>query len=482
VGQDALWQTQDDAGWRALGTGKYAEAEKQFNAAMATARRFRAPDIRYAMSAAGCGNVYHLQGRLVAAERFYEHAMATAEKAVGATDRGVAAILDKLAAVCHAQLEYGKAEPLFRRALEIRETTLSSRHPLTLASMTALGSHLADRGLFDQAHPFFVRAETGYRGLLGDAHPLTASALCNLAHLYQRQGAFKEADDYFHQSLAVWDASPRPKHADMAICLQGLGLLYAAQGKGEQAEPLLQRALAIREGESGADHAEVAETLHVLAQLRRAQENSAEAESLFQRSLAVYEKTLGEKAPKLAYISQDYADMLEEEDRAQEAHSLRVRYALPLYYRSLDSFTAGHGAAGDDAAEFLKLAGWSHPKSAYAALIGYFGYGYAGRPSEARALLEEAIRYLDRNTWPFPVLLYLNRELPGDRLLAMATDNIRQMVVQTFFGIMLSQRGQQEAALAHLEWVQKNADPQYREYGMAIACIDRIRLSKQEPR
>jgi Tfp pilus assembly protein PilF len=346
--------------------------------------------------------------------------------------------------------------------------------------MTALGSHLADRGLFDQAHPFFARAETGYRGLLGDNHPLTAAALCNLALMYQRQGALVEAESYFNQSLAAWDASRRPEHADLAICLQGWGKLCLAQGKPEQAEPLLERALAIRVERLGPEHAEVAEALHTLAQLRRLQKSHAEAESHFQRSLAVYEKSLGQNAPKLADVSQEYAAMLEEANRPGEAHSLRVRYALPLYYRSLDRLTAGQGTAGDDAAEFLKLAGWSHPKAVHAALAGYFGYGYSGRQSEARALLEDAIRYLDRNAWPYPVLLYLNRELPGDRLLAMATDNTRKAVVQTYFGIMLSQRGQQDAALQYLEWVQKNADPQYREYGIAIACIDRIQLSRQQ--
>ena len=40
--QNALWQTQNNAGWHASETGDYAEAAKQFDAAVRTAQRFPA--------------------------------------------------------------------------------------------------------------------------------------------------------------------------------------------------------------------------------------------------------------------------------------------------------------------------------------------------------------------------------------------------------------------------------------------------------
>ena len=58
--------------------------------------------MRLAISLSGLANVYQTQGRYAEAEPLYNRSVAIAEKAMGSNNRAVAAILDKLAAVCHA--------------------------------------------------------------------------------------------------------------------------------------------------------------------------------------------------------------------------------------------------------------------------------------------------------------------------------------------------------------------------------------------
>lgn len=479
-GQNALWQTQNNAGWHALEVGNYSEAAKEFDAAVRTAQSFPAPDMRHAMSLAGRAAVYRSQGDLRSAQGLDDQALAIAEKVVGAEDRGVAAILDKLASVYQQRRQYAKAEPLFARALAIREKLLGSDHPLVAASLTSLASCYGDRGQYSKATPLFDRALSVYREKFGDDDPLVAAGLYNLAVVYQKQSNFKEAETYFQRSLAAWENSRITNHEDFAACLLGLAEIHASQDAPAKAEPLLKRTLAIQEAQPGADRATTAKTLYLLAQSCRRQERLPEAEGLFKRSLTTYENAVGGERAGWCEVVESYAAMLNESGRGDEAQKMQTRYASAFLYRAWDRLTAGQGAAGDAAKTFVALKGWSDPTSAAAALVGYFGYRYAGRDVEARELLDEAASNADRNVWPYPVVSYLKQDIPGDRLLALARDNEKMVLVQTFFGLSLSQRGDAAGAMAHLNWVQTHADDNTTlEYRVAVAEIDRIQAPSQ---
>jgi len=73
----------------------------------------------------------HAQGRYGAAEPLYERALALREQALGADHPDTAASLNNLAGCYHAQGRYAAAEPLYQRALAIRERVLGADHPDT---------------------------------------------------------------------------------------------------------------------------------------------------------------------------------------------------------------------------------------------------------------------------------------------------------------------------------------------------------------
>ena len=480
--QEALWQTHNSAGWKALKVREFAEAQKQFNLAIRQTEQFAPGDIRQAISLTGLAASYQAQGELPQAEALYEGALAIAEKAMGPEDDGVAAILDKLAAVCHAQRQYAKAEPLYKRALAIREKQLDEKHPLIAINLNELASHYADRALYEQSLPLFQRAMKTFLETQGDAHPLTAAAFQNIALLHEKRGDLTEADEFFRAAFATWERAGGAEYPGTAICLHGLARLHASRGEHAKAVPLLEQALTIRQARLGEEHPLVAETLHALAQSQQLQEKLAEAESLYQRSLGVYEKALGANHSQLAEVTHNYATLLEKSERSDEARTVRERHAGAFYARAKERFVAGDGAAGDDAATFLDSRGWSHPDSLQAALIGYFGYRFAGRDDEAEQMLEKAASQADRNIWPYPVISHLKKELPAERLYSLARDDARMSLAQICFGLRLSQSGDHDGALSHLRWVREHAEPQTVEYGMATAEIDRIQLQQQAPK
>jgi tetratricopeptide (TPR) repeat protein len=69
------------------------------------------------------------QGRYADAEPLYGRALAIREKALGSDHPNVAQSLDRLAVLYHNQRRYADAEPLYKRALAIREKALGSDHP-----------------------------------------------------------------------------------------------------------------------------------------------------------------------------------------------------------------------------------------------------------------------------------------------------------------------------------------------------------------
>ena len=236
-----VWERYMAAGEEAREHGNYPEAEKQFAAAVEDAQGFGPDDPRVAASLSGLAYVYQDRSR------------------------------------------YGEAEPLYKRALAIREKAL------------------------------------------GPEHPVVASSLFNLAGLYKAQGRYAEAEPLYKRALAIFEKALGPEHPHVAKGLRGLAILLDAQGNYAEAESLFKRALAIREKALGPDHPFVASSLNDLAGLYKAQGRYAEAEPLYERALAIWENVLGPEHPNVATSLENYAALLRKTGRSAEASRMEAR-------------------------------------------------------------------------------------------------------------------------------------------------------------
>lgn len=120
------------AGVKAYRSGKYAEAEKQFVAALKEADEFEEQDPRLATNLNNLNNlagIYRVQAKYAEAEALYRRALAIAENAVGPDHPAVAAGLNNLALLYDDRAKYAEADPLYQRALAIREKALGPEHP-----------------------------------------------------------------------------------------------------------------------------------------------------------------------------------------------------------------------------------------------------------------------------------------------------------------------------------------------------------------
>ena len=97
-----------------------------------------------------------------------------------------------------------------------------------------------DQGQRRQAEPLYERALAIREKALGPNHPDVAESLNNLAVLYRDKGQQPQAEALHKRALAIREKAFGPDHPDVATSLNNLAVLYFFQGHYQQSEPLWQ--------------------------------------------------------------------------------------------------------------------------------------------------------------------------------------------------------------------------------------------------
>ncbi|HYU73369.1 MAG TPA: FxSxx-COOH system tetratricopeptide repeat protein [Ktedonobacteraceae bacterium] len=236
-----------------------------------------------------------------------------------------ASLLHRAASYLNEHARNTEAEPLFKRALMIREQVPGPDHPSTSATLNNLANLYRDQGRYEEAEPLYKRSLMIGEQALPANHPGTATTLDNLANLYYDQGRYEEAEPLYKRALMIKEQALPANHPNTGISLNNLGNLYQGQGCYEEAESLFKQALMIKEQALPPNHPEKATTLYSLAYLYHAQGHYQEAEPLYKRALAIREQVLPANHPWTADLLEDYASLLQRTRRPQEAAQLRAR-------------------------------------------------------------------------------------------------------------------------------------------------------------
>jgi len=263
------------------------------------------------------------------AEPLYLRALRIREQRVGETHPQVAIALNGLAQLYYEQGKYTQAEPLRQRALRILEQQVVGEmdpHQMVIA-LNGLAFVYAEQGKYAQAELLSQQALRIWEQQGEETHLQKAYLLHGLAFVYAEQGKYAQAEPLYQQALRIREQQLGPEHLRMAYSLNNLAFVYAEQGKYAQAELLYQRALRIREQRLGPEHLKVAIVLNGLAQLYYEQGKYTEAELLYQRALRIWEQQGGETHPQAAIALNGLANLYTQQGRYEEAE--------PLYQRAL---------------------------------------------------------------------------------------------------------------------------------------------------
>jgi len=233
-----------------------------------------------------------------------------------------ARLLDRTASYLMERAQYAEAEPLFERALAIRENPklFGPSHAYTAASINNLALLYHYRGRNAESEALYRRALAIWED---GKNPIayTATSLENLASLYRHTGRYPEAEPLLQRALTICERldSRGPETAD---CLDQLALLFFDQQRYREAEPLCRRALEIREKRLEPDHPDLASSFNNLGMLLHNQELFDQAEPLFKCALGIREKALGPGHPATVNCRTNYARLLLQTGREAEALKL----------------------------------------------------------------------------------------------------------------------------------------------------------------
>jgi tetratricopeptide (TPR) repeat protein len=98
----------------------------------------------------------------------------------------VAASLTHLAAIRREEHQYGEAESLLQRALNLDEKALGPEHSEVFETLSNLGSAYYLEGRYQDAEPIFLRALKVGEQSLGPAHPDVITTLADYAALLRK--------------------------------------------------------------------------------------------------------------------------------------------------------------------------------------------------------------------------------------------------------------------------------------------------------
>ncbi len=176
-------------------------------------------------------------------------------------------------------------QQLYQRSLAISE------HPDIATDLSTLASLYYALGQHDGAQPLYERALAIREKALGPGQPDVTTSLDNLAVLYYAQGRYAEAEPLYQRALAIRERALGAEHADVTTSLSNLAVLYYAQGRYAEAEPLYQRALANSEKALGPEHPAVASSLVNYAGLLWRTGREDEADAIEARAKTILAKT-----------------------------------------------------------------------------------------------------------------------------------------------------------------------------------------------
>jgi tetratricopeptide (TPR) repeat protein len=238
------------------------------------------------------------------------------------TDPDVVQNLNKLALLCYSQGWYAEAEPLYQKALELRQRLLGEEHPAVAQSLNNLANLYYSQERYAQAEPLYQQALELKKRLLGEEHPDIATSLNNLALLYYSQERYAEAESLYVQTLELRKRLLGEEHPDVAQSLSNLANLYYSQERYAEAEPLYLQALELKKHLLGEEHPDIAQSLNNLAALYYFQAQYAKAEPLYLQALDLEKRCLGEEHPAVAQSLNNLANLYKFQGRYAKAEPL----------------------------------------------------------------------------------------------------------------------------------------------------------------
>ena len=224
------------------------------------------------------GVIFELQGKVTAAERYYQDSLTMHERLNStADDETEGETLRDFATLLTFTDRPAEARELLDKALEkFRQLYGGDEHADVATIFTALGNLERSERNFEVARGHYERALQIHQRVLPAKHPFIMTDMRNLAGLMHAAGDSDEAEQLLRQAIAL-QQQVLDQHPHLAETLHDLGWLLNDQGRFDEAEEAFQKALSIGRLSLSEDHPQIRNYLTALAILYGADGRQEEA-------------------------------------------------------------------------------------------------------------------------------------------------------------------------------------------------------------
>lgn len=367
------------------------------------------PDVQAAVMHS-LGEVHYGLGHYEKAEPLLKRALELRRELYGSESVEVADSLEQLSRVRFEHSDAVQGERLLREALALKRRLLGSRHIEVAKTLNLLGSSLSEREASSELEKLHEEALAIARAEEGSKGPVIAETLTLMAKLKMDLGDYAAAEKLFREGLAMerqilGERDPRFLHHQTVF-----GEVLLNQGKYKEAEELLRKNLKVQERILGRDHRDFLTTANNLALALHNLGRDPEAEVLYREILQRVRTQYGPSHWMVGSVAGNLAITIQAQNRGPEAvplyqEALEVRrktlgnehpevagalLLLAGLHRELKQFPEGIRLARQAHDILLKAEGPDHPHMAYI-------HREIGRNYLAQKRFAEAEPYLRRS-------------------------------------------------------------------------------------
>lgn len=217
---------------------------------------------------------------------------------------------------------YRQAEPLFRRALEIRRQSLGDRDKDTLQSMYSLAEVLTWEGKTAEAEKLCRESFDGRKAVLGVEHRDTLISMSWLGWVLYIEGHYPEAEKMYRDAIAIATRALGPDDNVTSKAKNRLAVLFSTQRKYSEAETIFREVLETDRHTLGPEDSDTLQATNNLANALQGEGKAAEAEKLNRDTLPVYQRLYGPEHRKTLMVEENLGNCLKDEGRYAEAEKL----------------------------------------------------------------------------------------------------------------------------------------------------------------
>jgi serine/threonine protein kinase len=229
---------------------------------------------------------------------------------------------------------YAKAEPLLRRAVEVRRSMLGAQNPDTLNSMYDLAGVLMYESRHSEAEKWSGETLDSRRHRLGSEHRDTLRSMSQLAFILNREGRYPEAEKLNREALEMARRVLGPEDEVTRLITAHLGADLAYEGKYEDAEKTFREVLEVDRRRFGSDHPNVLLDMGNLAAVLHYEQRLNEAKKLYLDVYQAQRRVLGPEHPDTLSTMGNVALVLYSEKRYADSEKM-FRETLEIKRRRL---------------------------------------------------------------------------------------------------------------------------------------------------